>query len=59
MIDRLFTVACSCSGEEAGGNAVNRVSGWRFVKSAVVPDGAVLKLSCNRACSVNILIVAV
>ena len=44
---------------EVGEKAINRVSGWRFVESAVVPDKAVLKFSCNRACSVDILVVAV
>jgi len=44
---------------EVGEKAVNRVSGWRFVESAVVPDEAVLEFSCHRACAVDVLVVAV
>ena len=44
---------------EVGEKAVNRVSGWRFVESAVVPDEAVLEFSCYRARAVDILVVAV
>ncbi|SEP30391.1 hypothetical protein SAMN05216388_10726 [Halorientalis persicus] len=44
---------------EAGEKAINRVSGWRFVESAVVPDKAVLNFSCNRTRAVDILVVAV
>ena len=29
------------------------------VESAVVPDKAVLEFSCNRTCSVDVLVVAV
>jgi hypothetical protein len=44
---------------EIGERAVNRVSGWRFVESAVVPDETVLEFSCARTCAVYILVVAV
>jgi hypothetical protein len=44
---------------EIGEKAINRVSGWRYVESAVVPDQAVVMFSCNRTCTVSILIVAV
>ncbi len=44
---------------EVGEKPVNRVSGWRFVESTVVPDKAVLKFSCNRTRAVDILVVAV
>ena len=44
---------------EIGEEAINRVSGWRFVVSAVVPDEAVLEFSRNRTCPVNILVVTV
>jgi hypothetical protein len=44
---------------EVGEKAVNRVSGWRFAESTIVPSEAVLKFSCNRACPVDILVVAV
>jgi hypothetical protein len=44
---------------EIGEKAINRVSRWRFVEPAVVPDEAVLEFSCNRTCPVNILVVAV
>jgi hypothetical protein len=44
---------------EVGEKPVNRISRWRFVESAVVPDEAVLEFSCNRACVVDILVVAV
>ena len=37
---------------------VNGVSRWRFVKSAVVPDESVLEFSRYRACSVDVLVVA-
>jgi plastocyanin len=39
--------------------AVNGVSGWRFVESAVVPDEAVLEFSCNWTSAVDVLVVAV
>ena len=39
---------------EIGEKAINRVSGWRFVESAVVPDEAVLNFSCNRTRAVDI-----
>ena len=38
---------------------VNGVSGWRFVESAVVPDKAVLELSCDWTSTVDVLVVAV
>jgi hypothetical protein len=44
---------------EIGERPVNRVSGWWFVEAAVVPDEAVLEFSCNRPCSVDVLVVAV
>jgi len=44
---------------EIGEKAVNRVSGWRVVESAVILDKAVLKFSCNWTCAVDVLVVAV
>ncbi len=44
---------------EIGEKVINRVSGWRFVESAVIPDETVLELSRNRVCTVDILVVAV
>jgi len=44
---------------EVGEKAINRVSGWRFVESTVVPDEAVLELSRHRACAVDVFVVAV
>ena len=38
---------------------VNSVSGRRFVKSAVVPDKAVLEFSCDWTSAVDVLVVAV
>jgi hypothetical protein len=44
---------------EIGEKAVNRVSGWRFVEAAVVPDEAVLEFSRHWPRAVDILVVAV
>ena len=44
---------------EIGEKAINSVSGWRFVESALVPDKAVLKFSCNWTRAVDIPVVAV
>jgi len=44
---------------EIGEKPINRVSGWRFAESAVIPDEAVSELSCNRTCTVYILVLAV
>jgi len=44
---------------EVGEEAINRVSGRRFIESAVVPDKAVLKFSCNRTRAVDVLVLAV
>ena len=44
---------------EIGEKAINSVSGWRVVESAVVPGEAVLKFSCNRTRAVDILVVIV
>jgi len=44
---------------EVGEKPVNRVSGWRFVEPAVVPDQSMMKFSCDRTCAVYILVVAV
>ena len=44
---------------EIGEKAINRVSGWRFVESAVVPGEAVLEFSCHRSRTVDIFVVAV
>jgi len=42
-----------------GKKPANRVSGWRFVESAVVPDETVLECSRNRTRAVHIHVVAV
>jgi hypothetical protein len=44
---------------EVGENPVNRVSGWRLVETAVVPDEAALEFSCDRTSAIDILVVAV
>jgi hypothetical protein len=44
---------------EVGEKPVNRVSGWRFVEAAIVPDEAVLEFSCDWTRTVDILVVAV
>ncbi|SDE03741.1 hypothetical protein SAMN05192552_11111 [Natrinema hispanicum] len=44
---------------EVGKKPINRVSGRWFVKSAVVPDEAVLEFSCNWTCAVGVFVVAV
>jgi len=44
---------------EIGEKPINRVSGWRFIESAVVPVEAVLEFWCNRTCTVDIFVVAV
>jgi len=44
---------------EIGEKAINSVSRWWFVESAVVLGKAVLKFSCNWMCAVDILVVAV
>jgi hypothetical protein len=44
---------------EVGEKPVNRVSGWWFVETAVVPDETVIKFSSHRTCAVDILVVAV
>ncbi|SIS16753.1 hypothetical protein SAMN05421752_11634 [Natronorubrum thiooxidans] len=44
---------------EVGEKSINRVSRWRFVESAVIPDKTVLKFSCNWARTVDIPVVAV
>lgn len=36
-----------------------RISGRRFAESAVVPDEAVLRFSCNRTCAVAVIVLAV
>ena len=38
---------------------VNSAPGWRFIKSAVVLDKAVLELSCDWTSDIDILVVAV
>jgi len=42
---------------EVGEKSVNRVSGWRFVESAVVPDEPVPEFSRNWACAVDVLVI--
>jgi hypothetical protein len=43
---------------EVGEKAINRVSGWWVVESAV-PYGVVLEFSRDRTCAVDVLVVAV
>lgn len=44
---------------EVGEKAVNCVSGWRLVESAVVLDKPVLESSRDWTCAVDVLVVAV
>jgi hypothetical protein len=37
---------------------VDRVSGWRLIKSAVVPTESVLELPCCRSSAINGLVIA-
>jgi hypothetical protein len=41
---------------EVGEKAVISASGWRFVESSVVPHESVLKFSCNRTRTVDLVI---